>query len=229
MKYLKLTQKGYENYSGPIGSYEFVDGLSVEPVHRVDRDRLAAAFQFDEIDDDGIVMEAGVAARLLRDRAEVAEVVAPTPVSTQAELDAEHAAFLKTIARDTAGLPIYTRIQLEKIIDKGGMAALRKIAEPWNVKHRSIPDLVKLVLDAQAAHQATRTAAMQFATDSEAELATVPAKVEPVAEPVVEPTAEPVSASPVLSDVAQAAMTGDLSVALQSDPSEAPVDEDAAK
>ena len=33
-KYLKLVQTGYETYTGPIGAYEFINGISTVMIPR---------------------------------------------------------------------------------------------------------------------------------------------------------------------------------------------------
>lgn len=159
MKYLRLIQKGYEGYTGPIGSYEFANGVSVSQLVRPDRDRIAAAFECSEFETAGGSENlAGVAHRLVAESKAMSEAHEPLARQTDDEKEIENA------SAALAGEPmrqIFTREDLEAVADKKGLAALREVAKPWDVKHRSIPALISLVLTAQQVWVETRAKALE--------------------------------------------------------------------
>lgn len=202
MKKLKFVQKGYENYSGPIGQYEFVNGVSTEPISQASRDRLCTAFQFAEIDADGSEQPSGVAHRLVAERALRAPVLAPLDRQTEVEkaAEAERDRELAEL-RKLGERKIYTEAEIDAVIARGGIKALREeISDIWGVKHRSIPVLRAMVLDAQKAY----TAKIGLRLTKEAQQR----EAEKVAKPVTE---QPVTEQPAELSAAE---TGDLSAAI---------------
>lgn len=147
VKHLKCRAKAWLGFTGELGGYQFEDGVSVDALPRPIRDRLAAAFEFDEIDVFGKESPAGVAHRLVTTAADRQPVIEPSVRQTDAEKLEEDA----RAAKDSKApdVEIYTREQLEEIAGKGGIKAVREIAEPWQVKHRNIIELINLILARQ--------------------------------------------------------------------------------
>lgn len=147
-KRLRIVAKGFENYTGNLGVYPFVDGESVEAIPRQQRDRIAATIRCVEIGENGQENFAGISERLVADSATRAPVKTPLKrQSVESKVEEE-----VSIARgDEEPRAIYTEDQLDEIIESGGIAALRKIADIWNVKNRSIPTLRQMILDEQDA------------------------------------------------------------------------------
>lgn len=229
-KRLRLTQKGYENYSGPIGAYEFVDGVSEELIPLNARNRLAAAFQMVEIEEDGTAHDASVAARMLRDRELQASLAEPLARMSEADKAAEN---ISSLLGAEALKPLYSRAALEAVAEEAGIAGVRVIAEAWDVRSKSIPDLIQMIEKAQADYRTDRIEALTAKGADRAEVEALfvlrdekpgvevkPRKAAdsaPVAEPAVEPAAEPV-ADPALPDaVIEAAVSGDLAAALNAE------------
>lgn len=198
-KKLKFVQKGYETYSGPIGKFTFVDGVSTEEIHRVDRDTLSTAFQFVEIDADGTEQEAGVAARLVSDSAARMEYAGSLARQTEAEalVEQTHIEARKNPTSDT----LHTRAQLEEIADKRGLKGLRaEVGDKWGVRNRSITLLIEEILVAQA--KALEGRQIRIAPEGEAPAA---------------PVADPIKSTVELGDddaALLAAATGDMGAAL---------------
>jgi hypothetical protein len=227
-KRLRVVQKGYENYTGPIGEYEFKDGLSLEYIPFNARERLAAAFQMLEIDEDGSQRDASVASRILRDH----ELNAALAETLRRQTDAEKIIENVSIVVGSAEIrEIYTTAAIEDVASKYGIAGLRIIAEPWNVRSKSIPELINLIDKAQQAYRAQKIEELLnkgvLADDAEAMFnpkGVVPTELlegKPVAAP--QDTAAPKAASkdanaPVAAsqDTAalKAAATGDLAAAV---------------
>lgn len=232
-KYLKMVQAGYLNYTGPIGAYEFVDGISTVMIPRNDRDRLSTAFQFVEFTEEGVdEIPAGVAARMLSEGATLATSEEPLQRQTDDEKKIEDASV--QVAAETTPT-IYSREELEKIADKKGINGLRDIAERWNVKHRSILPLMALIEQAQDGWLAQRQAEFEARGLTreafEASLKPAPAAEEVVSEgtepaaEITEPAAEETFDDPVPEEITspeiseedllkQAAASGDVSAAV---------------
>lgn len=147
MMKLKITTPAYVGYSGQLGPVIFKDGVSTEPLPRHIRDRMATSFDFLEIDKDGNEQIAGVQHRMIRDAAILSQELEVLGRQTEDEKKRELAA---DAIKDAPKLDIQTREQLEEIASKGGIKALREVGNKWNVKHRAIPTLIEMILDAQA-------------------------------------------------------------------------------
>lgn len=221
-KRLKLVQTGYEGYNGPIGEYEFADGVSVEHIPLVARDRLSAAFQMVEVDDEGDEQEASVAARLVREKVLSVEPTEPLSRMSDEEKAVEN---ITVLLGSEAAIPLYSRAALEAVAGAGGIAAVRVLAEPWDVRSKSIPDLINQIERAQMNYRTDRIEALvrKGVSTEEAEALFalredapgVEPKVKPKAEVAAEPVAEPApAASPALNE---AAATGDLAAALNAE------------
>lgn len=234
-KHLKVVQKGYEGFTGPIGAYDFVDGVSVEKIPLHVRDRLSAAFQMIEVEDDGSDSEAlaGVASRLVLDRKLRLERTDPLPRQSAAEKAAEN---VRAVVGNEKIKPLYTQAVLEAVASDKGIAGVRELAAVWGVRSKSIPDLIGQIINAQSVYVNERVALLVekgakkddveklFVLSDEAPADAAPAPVanEPgrlVKEPAVEPEA-PVIDGPIVADkivvnpVLEAAATGDLAAAL---------------
>ena len=154
-KRMRLVQTGYENYTGPIGPFEFEDGVSVEHIPLFQRDRLAVAFQLVEINDDGTEQGAGPAERLLRDKVIEAESTAPLERQAPDEKQREE---LSVLMKGEKIPVLRSEANLNAVADNQGIAGLRLIAEEWNVRSKAIPTLITLILGAQKAFIEKRAA-----------------------------------------------------------------------
>lgn len=146
---VKITQPGWENFSGDMGGFQFKDGVSTHPLPRVVCDRIAANVSAEIIDADGENLGQGGAAARIATRGSL-----DATVGTLLERQSQEAkaAELLQVHQDAGKAPVsefYTEAQLEGIAEAGGIEELRKLAAPWNVKHRSIPGLINLILKAQ--------------------------------------------------------------------------------
>lgn len=167
MKHLRVTEPGLSTYSGFLHCVEFKDGVSVEPLPRMLADRISASMQCVEINEDGTETQAGPAARLVTtDRALEAEVIEHPGVMTEDEKLAEQKR-VRDLAKKKVVMTILTGKELEAIADKGGIKALREIAKLWGVKHREIPELIKLILEQQVQYQEAQKARAETAAGNE--------------------------------------------------------------
>lgn len=146
MKKLKVATSRMAGYTGVLGPVRFTDGVSDEFLPRHIRDRMAASMEFLEVDADGNEMPAGAQYRLIRESAERAPSLEPLKRQSAEEKAAEVAANQVVVAKTPV---IETRASLEAIAEKSGIKGLREIGKKWAVKHRSIPVLIDMILDAQ--------------------------------------------------------------------------------
>jgi hypothetical protein len=236
MKKLKVVTTRMAGYTGVLGPVRFKDGVSEEYLPRHIRDRMAAAMELIEVDQDGNEQPAGAQHRLLREYKERAPKLEPLVRQTDAEKTLE----LTKAALNATKVPtLETRDGLEKIAEKGGIKALREIGVKWNVKHRSIPTLIEMILDAQEKGIAARNKKLADKIAQENEKLQTTAPQAEVAETEVAkgdvPPAEPVAggnierpdetvtprtanaAEKVSAALAAAASTGDLAASLSTE------------
>lgn len=182
MFHIKITQPGFEGYTGDLGSTPFVDGVSVEPLTRRQMDHIAALLSVVIVDEDEEEIQAGVTARLVGGATIRAEVATPLARQTEAE-KASELATVKKVAGVAPSTRVYKLEELETIASKDGIAGLRPIGRQWGVKGRAIPDLIEAILREQA----------EFAKNNGERLVTEQTRSEPAA-PVIpgveKPTAD---------------------------------------
>lgn len=223
-KYLKITQKGFEHYNGPLSVYEFVDGVSVEPIPDFERDRIAATMSCIEVAENGKESIAGIAERLVKDSAARAPQAERFERQSVDDKVSEERRLAELALGDTK--TIYTEAELDALISQGGIAALRGVASSWNVKNRSIPTLRQMILDAQDQYivkhgkkvEANKAAVEKIVRDTE--------DANRVEEPLDdEPLNEGAAPNHPDEETLNAAMTGDMSAALNEEQND-PVDDE---
>lgn len=174
---LRLTGRGFENYTGQMGVIYFQDGLSVNEVLPVDGMRIAGTIG--AVWEDGSVANVGeVYAQNLQTPAptglqqerldylasvvgvtNASQAIAQTNLVAQAQFKAEgvnvpaavqHAATAAVSVADQPATSVdvkYTREALEAVVDKSGLTGLREIGNELGVKAGSINDLIDRILE----------------------------------------------------------------------------------
>jgi len=129
---IKIIEPGWAGFTGDFGMVEFVDGVSVDDVSRVQAASLAGLI--------GIETLEGV-----------------NPSASQVLLDAHHTAAKVTTLVNIPDAPVapaaekvWTQDELAALADKGGIKAVREIAEPMGLKDNSINELMAKILAFQA-------------------------------------------------------------------------------
>lgn len=146
MKKLKITAPQWANYTGSLGVVHFTNGVSDEFVPDHIRRRLSIGMEMIEIDVDGNESRNSAAYKLLSTNTIHAPVNAPLSRQTETEKAREDLSIAMESGKQST---FYTRENLEAIADKEGIKGLREAAEIWDVKHRSIPALIDMILAAQ--------------------------------------------------------------------------------
>lgn len=132
---LRLTQAGFENYTGQMGVTFFEDGLSTNEVSTMDATRMAAVMQCE--------WEGGATASVTQRLLDEANTPAPI---FEAAPEAEPLVDLEV--QDEAAEPSkqWTLEELEAVADDHGIAGLRAIGEEIGVKNVSIKGLIEEIL-----------------------------------------------------------------------------------
>ncbi|WKZ86337.1 hypothetical protein N5B55_05125 [Ralstonia pickettii] len=147
---VRLTQPGFETYTGQMGVIFFKEGLSTDDVLPIDAIRLSAVFGAEW--EDGT--PANIAQRLIDEADTPAQDVngAAEAAAAQSEGAAPAGEPLATGNAETA--KTYTEEELAAIADKDGIAGLRAIGDTLNVKGNSIRGLIDAILKAAGAPKA---------------------------------------------------------------------------
>lgn len=169
---IKLTQEGFENYTGQMGVHFFENGLSTADVSFRDSARMAAVMNCEYEDGtncspsqrllDSALVEADStrdtfdepAKRAAAPEAPAADVLTSTDVDPNKgasdEGEGTTGTGTDTVADDAAPSNLWTADELGQIADKDGIVGLRAIADPLNVKSNSIANLITALIAANA-------------------------------------------------------------------------------
>ena len=134
---LRLTQDGFENYTGQFGIHHFEAGLTVDHVSNMDATRIAAVMGAEW--EDGSPANVG---QIYLDSMNVgAKDVADGLVEASAPVEAPVA---------KAAPVAHSEAALSAIADAEGIAGLRGIGDSYGVKSTSIRGLIDAILAAQS-------------------------------------------------------------------------------
>lgn len=136
---LRLTQAGFENYTGQMGVVWFENGLSTTDVKTIDGIRISAAI--------GAEWEDGSAANVGDMYLNNMDVPAHVGMADGQVQDA--VAPQEAPQAPAAGV-IYSESDLAKVADEKGIAGLREIGDPIGAKGTSIVGLIAEILKKQA-------------------------------------------------------------------------------
>lgn len=145
---VRLTQKGYENLDGQIGSMFFKGGLTKDNVHPRDAVRMAATMAC-EWEDGSAINPAQVLLDTMNVSAPVVKKIEPEAPELPA---APKAPEVPKVPKAT-----FTEEQLAKIADEKGIAGLREIAAPLGIKSNSIQGLIAAITEIAGVKQEQKT------------------------------------------------------------------------
>ncbi|OAD82877.1 hypothetical protein ATN89_17495 [Comamonas thiooxydans] len=131
MKHLKITEAGYEGFSGYFGIIAFKDGISASPVSDIEFKRMQALLRVEQHGD------------------EITDTNEPAVVTLKSAAAAPAPEPLVTVDEKPAAGEAWTRDALEAVADKSGIKGVREIAAPLGVSGKSITDLITGILAAQ--------------------------------------------------------------------------------
>jgi len=150
---IKITQKGYETFTGLMGVTFFENAVSVGDVSAKEAFALSALLTVVDAETGEDI------GAIAQERAvwDCANVLQPEKLKSLAELQGDNQGGdgeegdQGTQGGNGGGepKPTYTREDLEAVADKDGIAGLRKIGDPIGAKGTSIAKLIDEILQAQ--------------------------------------------------------------------------------
>lgn len=162
---IKITQPGWARFTGLLGYTNFVDGISVEHVSKGEAQALAAVVTVEEVDEQG--NGTGKNPSIAQSIIDNATMSAPVSGLTRGEEQGQARADLQNKKEDEAPTvvvaKVYTEEELAAEADKGGIKAVRVIADKFGVKGTSIAELIGKILAAQEEAAAKAKAAEEAA------------------------------------------------------------------
>lgn len=153
---IKITQKGWEGYTGILGTVMFKDGVSTRDLTPNEQAYFSVVMRVAEVEDDGTETHYSANAELTR----TSKI--KMPVVERRKTVAETEAEAPTPAPDAVSAPdpmpveeptekkVWTREELEEVADKDGIRGLRVIGTPLGAKNTSIHKLIDEILTFQA-------------------------------------------------------------------------------
>ncbi len=134
---LRLTGKGFTNFTGQMGVNNFTDGLSDNEVHPAEALRIANVM--------GAEWEDGSSANTAQLYQESLHIEVDT---SRHSIDVVPATQTENEAEATVVLPVaFTRNELELIADTDGIAGLREIGNKLGIKSNSIVGMIDAIME----------------------------------------------------------------------------------
>lgn len=141
MNKIRIVEPGWETFTGDMGGATFVNGESTEPLPQLQVDRIGASIRI-ELEDG---RQGGIQERLVSQKG----VEAPELVGLERATEADLAGSPEPVAPEVPAPVFHTEAELEGIAEEKGIAGLRLIGTPLGVKGRSIPELIREILDVE--------------------------------------------------------------------------------
>jgi hypothetical protein len=163
MPFVKIVEKGFETYNGIIEGVEFKDGVSQESMSQFSAERVGAFMKV--VDAEGDHEPLGLGYRMANARTSGGQ--APRPpmeriVRTKTGKKKEPVKTEKKVHYD------FTKDELEAVADKGGITDLRKIADQYDVRGRSIAEIIESLMALKANQKAKDDASVPRPKEVEA-------------------------------------------------------------
>lgn len=151
MPRVKIIAKGFETYNGVLEGVQFENGLSTEIMSERAAERIGAFMRCVDADTEE---DLGAGARLVRQRT---QGQAPRPPLQRVERTPTGKE-KKPIANRRVVSYDFTKADLEAVADKDGIQGLRKVAEQYDVRGRSIREIIDAMMALKANEDAKRAA-----------------------------------------------------------------------
>lgn len=148
MPVIRIVQRGFETFTGILGSIQFKDGVSVEPVSQAEAERIGC---FTRIEDATTGQRISLTERMVQTRTKNHTDLGLSVERTTKPLERTTTGKVKTKVKP-AELPktAYEREDLEQLADVGGIAELRKFAKQWNVNGKTIVEIIESLMALKA-------------------------------------------------------------------------------
>lgn len=126
---IKITQPGWEGFTGALGMFEFENGVSVEDIGRADAAFLAGIVSIEDFDTG---KNPSLSQRIVDSYSKEAKVPAVEPIVP--------------VVTSTA----HTKESLELIADKSGIKGIREVSDPMGIKGNAIAEIIGKILLAES-------------------------------------------------------------------------------
>lgn len=127
---LRIIEAGWATFTGDLGAFEFVNGVSVEDIGKADSAYLAGIVS---IEDAETGENPSLSQHIVDSMDNKAAVEAVVETVKPAEVGAKH-----------------TKQSLEAVADRLGIKGLREFSDPMGIKGNSIVELIEKIISAQA-------------------------------------------------------------------------------
>jgi hypothetical protein len=148
MPRVKIVQPGFETYNGIIEGAQFNEGSSIESLSQFSAERIGAFMKVVNADNEDEPL--GLGYRMANAKGSGVEPRAPLEriVRTKTGKTKEAPKKSKLISYE------FTKDELELVADKDGIQGLRKVADQYEVRGRSISEIISSLMALKANQEA---------------------------------------------------------------------------
>lgn len=151
MPIVRIVAKGFEGYNGIIEGIEFRKGVSTENMSLGSAERIGA---FMRVVDNDTGEPLGVGQRMVNARRQSQAPREPLAKVKRTPTGKKK----KTVKKQEVPEYTFTREDLESVADKEGITGLRKVAEQYEVRGRSIREIIDSLMALKANAEAKKEA-----------------------------------------------------------------------
>lgn len=153
-KFVKITSKSFENHTGVIGGAFFENGFSVEKMHPIAIDRLAANIQIAVIEEteNGEKTLKPVGPGFRDQERHNYKLEVPNRVTQKMSKEDFNALRFESVRKNISeGKEVYTEEMLDGIVKTKGLNALKEIGASFKIFTKDISKLKSKILEVQEA------------------------------------------------------------------------------
>lgn len=169
MPTVKIVEKGFETYNGIIEGVQFENGVSAEPMSQFSAERVGAFMKIVNADSDEPL---GLGYRMANTRSQGSAPRPPLERIVRTKTGKEKTSIKKQAKQVSYD---FTKAQLEDVADKEGINGLRKVADQYDVRGRSIAEIIDSLIALKANQEAKDAAASPKGKTVKSTTAEVPA------------------------------------------------------
>lgn len=153
MPIVKIVEKGFEGYNGIIEGVQFTNGVSQEPLSQFSAERVGAFMKIVNADNPDEPLGLGYRMANARNQGQ-----APREPLQKVERTKTGKKKEPVKKADKVVSYEFTKADLEAVADKEGITGLRKVAEQYDVRGRSIAEIIDSLMALKANAEAKKDA-----------------------------------------------------------------------
>lgn len=143
---IRIVDKGWAGFSGELGTTIFVDGVSVDDVSATDIERIGASVLIEHVGAEGVQIGPASMDLASYNLRAIVESARSRKVKPAVEAVTERTV-VKPEGEDGR---VWTLDELGEVADSKGIAGLREIAAPLNLRARGVHELMQLIVKTQS-------------------------------------------------------------------------------